>query len=108
MAAEDAACHALEQDGWKIHCRRLRTEAGEIDLIAEKDGLLAIVEVKARPTLADVAGALTPRQQTRLLAALEIALAAHPEWSTHRVRFDVLVVSRAGTVRRIADAFRLE
>jgi putative endonuclease len=108
VAAEDAACRALEKDGWTIRCRRLRTEAGEIDLVAEKDGLLAIVEVKARPTLADAVGALTPRQQARLLAAAEIVLAAHPEWSTHAVRFDVLVVDKSGAVRRICDAFRVE
>lgn len=106
VAAEDAACRALEKDGWIIRCRRLRTEAGEIDLVAEKDGLLAIVEVKARPTLADAVGALTPRQQARLLAAAEIVLAAHAEWSTHAVRFDVLVVDKSGAVRRICDAFR--
>ncbi|MBV8457790.1 MAG: YraN family protein [Acetobacteraceae bacterium] len=108
VAAENAACRALEKDGWTIRCRRLRTEAGEIDLVAEKDGLLAIVEVKARPTLADAAGALTPRQQARLLAAVEIVLAAHPEWSTHAVRFDVLVVDKSGAVRRICNAFRAE
>jgi putative endonuclease len=108
LAAEDAACLALEQDGWTIRCRRLRTEAGEIDLVAEKDGLLAIVEVKARPTLADAVGALTPRQQARLLAAAEIVLAAHPEWSTHAVRFDVLVVDKSGAVRRVCNAFRAE
>ena len=108
VAAEDVACRALEQDGWTIHCRRLRTEVAEIDLIAEKDGLLAIVEVKARPRLADAAGALTPRQQARLLAAAEIVLAAHPEWGAHAVRFDVLVVDQAGAVRRIIDAFRAE
>ena len=108
VAAEDAACRALEQDGWTVHCRRLRTEAGEIDLIAEREGLLAIVEVKARPTLADAAGALTPRQQARLLAAAEILLAAHPEWSGHAMRFDVLVVDKSGAVRRIVDAFRAE
>ena len=108
VAAENAACRALEKDGWTIRCRRLRTEAGEIDLVAEKDGLLAIVEVKARPTLADAAGALTPRQQARLLAAAEIVLAAHPEWSTHAVRFDVLVVDKSGAVRRICNAFRAE
>ena len=37
--------------------------------------MLAIVEVKARPTLADAALALGARQQARLLAAAEIVLA---------------------------------
>ncbi len=104
--AEAAACAALERDGWTILARRLRTPAGEVDAVAERAGLLAIVEVKARPTLADAAWALTPRQQRRLLAAGEAILAGHPDWGAAGVRFDVLLVDAAGTVRRIADAFR--
>ena len=94
--AETAACRALERDGWSVLAQRLRTEAG------------AIIEVKARPTLADAALALGPRQRARLLAAAEIVLAEHPEWARAGMRFDLMVVDSAGTVRRIADAFRWE
>lgn len=108
MGAEAAACAALAADGWTILARRLRTPAGEIDVAAERDGLLAIVEVKTRPTLADAAAALTSKQQARLLAATDIVLAEHPDWGTNGVRCDVMVVDGAGRVRRIKDAFRLE
>jgi len=108
VQAEAVAAAALERDGWTIRIRRLRTEAGEVDLIAERDGLLAIIEVKARPTLAGAAAALTERQRKRLLGAAEIVLAAHPDWGASGVRFDVLIVNAAGAVRRIADAFRVE
>jgi putative endonuclease len=108
MAAEAAACAALERDGWTVRARRLRTGAGEIDLVAERAGLLALVEVKARPTLAQAAGALGRRQRARLLAAGAALLAEHPDWGHAGVRFDVLLVDPAGAVRRIADAFRLE
>jgi putative endonuclease len=104
--AEEIATVALINDGWTILRRRLRTPAGEIDLIAEKDGLLAVVEVKARASLADAAAALTKRQQARLLAATDILLATNPDWGTQGVRFDMLLVDPAGVVRRIADAFR--
>ena len=108
MTAEAWAEEALRQDGWEIRARRLRTPAGEIDLVAERDGLAAIVEVKARPTLAEAAAALRPRQQARLVAAAEIALAQNPGWGGNGVRFDVLLVDLAGHVRRVADAFRAE
>ena len=108
MDAEGAAEAALAADGWTVLARRLRTAAGEVDLVAERAGLLAIIEVKRRPTLADAAAALGPRQQARLLAAAEIILAEHPEWGQAGVRFDLLLVDCAGQVRRIADAFRLE
>ena len=104
--AESAAEAALVAEGWQVLARRLRTAAGEIDLVAESAGLLAIVEVKRRPTLADAAAALGPRQQARLLAAAEIVLGEHPEWGRAGVRFDVLLVDGAGRVRRVVDAFR--
>ncbi len=108
LGAEDAACAALAADGWTVLARRLRTAAGEIDIAAARDGLLALVEVKARPTLASAAGALGPRQRARLLAAGAVVAAEHPDWGPAGMRFDVLVVDAAGRVRRIIDAFREE
>jgi putative endonuclease len=105
-SAEDAVQVALERDGWRILGRRIRTSAGEIDMVAEKDGLLAIIEVKARPRLADAAASLSKRQQMRLVSATEIILAGNPLWGINGVRFDLLVVDAVGVVRRIADAFR--
>ncbi len=86
----------------------MRTSAGEIDIAAERDGVLAFIEVKARPDLAVAAAALSARQRGRLMAAAEILLAQHPEWGRAGVRFDVLLVDAAGRVRRIKDAFRQE
>ncbi len=106
--AEAIACRALAGDGWTVLAQRLRTEAGEIDIVAARPDLLAIVEVKARRTLADAAMALGGRQRGRLLAAAEIVLAQHPEWARAGMRFDLIVVDAVGNVRRIADAFRVE
>ncbi len=107
-AAEARAEAALAADGFSVLDRRCRTPAGEIDLVATRDGLLVFVEVKARPSLSEAAFALTPRQQARLLAAGAWWCGLHPERGSAGVRFDVLVVDAAGQVRRIADAFRLE
>ena len=65
-----------------------------------------MVEVKSRPTLAGGAYSLQPRQQARLLAAGEIALAEHPDWGSAGVRFDLVVIDKLGAVRRIPDAIR--
>jgi putative endonuclease len=86
----------------------VRTPAGELDLVVERNGLLVFVEVKARPTLAEAALALAPRQQARLVAAANAWLAANSGHGAAGMRFDVLVVDAAGRVRRIADAFRAE
>ena len=106
--AEAAAVAALTRDGWTILGQRIQTEAGEIDIVADRGGLLALIEVKARPSLQDAAAALTRRQQDRLLAAADILLADHPDWGRLGARFDVILVDAAGQVRRIADAFRRE
>ena len=74
--------------------------------MAERNGLLAIVEVKARTSLAEAAASLAPRQRLRLTAAAEQLLAEHPGWGYAGVRFDVILVDAADRVRRIVDAFR--
>ncbi|MEO3473860.1 YraN family protein [Roseomonas sp. CAU 1739] len=105
--AEDVAAAALARDGWAVLARRARTPAGEIDLVAERDGLLAFVEVKARPSLSEAAFALGPKQRARLVAAAECWIAANPGHGAAGMRFDVVIVAADGTARRIADAFRL-
>ncbi len=107
MQAEDAAVAALAREGWQVLARRARTPAGELDLVAEREGLLAFIEVKARPSLTEAAHALRAPQRARLLAAAECWLAENPGHGAAGMRFDVLLVAVDGTVRRIADAFRL-
>lgn len=105
--AEGVAAGALEREGWVVLARRARTPAGEIDLVAERDGLLAFVEVKARPSLSEAALALGVRQRARLVAAAECWVAANPGHGAAGMRFDVVIVAADGTARRIADAFRV-
>lgn len=108
VAAEAVAVAALLADGWAILGRRLRTPAGEIDIVVTRDDMLAFVEVKARPSLAESAHALSARQMRRLAAAAGWLLAEHPEWARADTRFDVVLVDAAGAVRRVADAFRVD
>jgi putative endonuclease len=108
QGAEALAAEALTAEGWALLGQRIRTEAGEIDLIAEREGLLAFIEVKARPSLAEAAFALGPRQRARLVAAAEAWLAANPGHGAAGMRFDVMLVAADGTIRRIADAFHAD
>ncbi|MES2714060.1 MAG: YraN family protein [Pseudomonadota bacterium] len=105
--AEDIAAGLLLAEGWVVLARRARTPAGEIDLIAERDGLLAFVEVKARPSLVEAAYALGPRQRARLMAGAEAWLAVNPGHGAGGMRFDVILVAADGSARRIRDAFRI-
>ena len=106
--AEALAAAALERAGWRILGRRVRTPLGELDLIAEQRGLIAIIEVKHRVTVAEAAFSVTERQRRRIVAAAEAWLATRADPAPEGVRFDVLLVDATGRVRRIADAFRAD
>lgn len=90
--AEDEIEALLRRQGYDILARRLKTGAGEIDLVAATALRLVFVEVKARRSFAEASYALRPRQQARLLRAAETALALHPEWERAETRFDVALV----------------
>ncbi|MDD2704561.1 MAG: YraN family protein [Acidocella sp.] len=103
--AEDDAANLLREAGFTVLARRLRTGAGEIDLVAANARMLVFVEVKARGSLAEAAYAVSARQQARLLAAAESALAQNPGWARPETRFDVALVA-GGPVQIIEDAIR--
>ncbi|MDQ1078865.1 YraN family protein [Pseudoroseomonas cervicalis] len=105
--AEEKVAARLAAEGWSVLARRHRAPGGEIDLIAERDGLLAFIEVKARPSLAEAALSLSARQRARLLEGAAHWLAAHPGHGAAGMRFDIVLVDESGAMRRIADAFRI-
>jgi putative endonuclease len=107
LVAETQSANALVAEGWQVLGQRVRTAAGELDLIIERDGLLVFVEVKQRPTLAEAAYSLSRRQIERLMLAAEIWLAEHPGHGGQGVRFDLLLRDPKGQMRRVVDAFRL-
>ncbi|MDB5316207.1 MAG: endonuclease [Rhodospirillales bacterium] len=107
VGAEAIAAQLLTAEGWVVLARRARTPAGEIDLIAERDGLLVFIEVKARPSLVEAAYALGPRQRARLIGGAEAWLAANPGHGVAGMRFDVILVAGDSSARRVADAFRI-
>jgi putative endonuclease len=106
--AERLASAALERDGFEILACRRRTPFGEIDIIASNEDLLCFVEVKHRPTLADAAVALTPRQARRLYQAADFLLQTETTWARSAIRFDLIVVDRSGDMRRVKDVLRAD
>jgi Holliday junction resolvase-like predicted endonuclease len=62
---EGRVAQALTASGWIIHGRRMRTAAGEIDIAAERDGLLALIEVKTRQNLDTAAGFVWQQRSCR-------------------------------------------
>jgi putative endonuclease len=105
--AEDQAGRFFELNGYRLLARRIRTEAGEIDLVAANARTLVFIEVKSRGSERAAAESLRPAQTRRLAGAAEILLARHPDWQRDETRFDVVLVSRQGLLH-LPDAFRPE
>jgi len=103
--SEDLVADLLAASGYTILAQRLRTKAGEIDLVAADARRLVFVEVKARASFAEAAYAVSARQQARLLEAAGVVLAMHPEWAREEMRFDVALIA-GGAVQMIEDAIR--
>jgi putative endonuclease len=88
--AETLAALWLLAKGYRILAQRERTPYGEIDIAAFKDGVLVVVEVKARPSFAEGAMAVSYTQRTRLLRAAQ-DLAKRRRLGNVPIRFDLVV-----------------
>lgn len=101
-AGEDLAARYLERAGWRIVDRNVRYREGEIDLVAERAGVLAFVEVKTRRSRAfgTPAEAVTYRKRERI-RRLAARYLAERRPGAPAVRFDVVDVLQTG------DAFRV-
>lgn len=108
---EEAARRHLESLGYRILATRYRTRLGEIDLIAEEDGIIVFVEVKTRRSGACGAPeeSVTAAKQRRIVRLATTFLASR-DLQGRDCRFDVVAVdegaSGALTVRHLPDAFR--
>ncbi len=83
----------LRLRGWRIVVRGWRCPAGEIDIIARRGRVLAIIEVKSRGDIGVAATALTPRQRRRIARAAEAFLGTRPDLAGLDLRFDVMLVA---------------
>jgi putative endonuclease len=96
----------LMAKGYRILGFRVRTTQGEIDLLASKGGVLAVVEVKRRASLNEALAALTPRQRERLTRAARSIAARRPDLAGAAIRLDLLALAPGRWPRHIHDAWR--
>ena len=107
--ASEALCRlVLRLKGYRILASDFRAPVGEIDIIARRGMTLAIVEVKARASLADAAESISPRQRRRIACAASAFLALNPAAAGLAVRFDVMLVRRWRLPHHLRNAWRLE
>ncbi len=89
---ETLATWFLRLKGYRILGRNVRTPLGEIDIVAKRGDVIAIVEVKARPTLRDAMDAVTPTAQRRIANAADLWLAKRRDADKLSIRFDIIAM----------------
>lgn len=89
---EDFACRWLRENGFMLRERNWRNGRYEIDIIAERYGMIHIIEVKTRQT----GGVLLPEQTITPSKVAALKRAASTYLSMHRicceVEFDLLAI----------------
>jgi len=101
----------LRRKGWKVLQRRFRNGHRDIDLVVERDGTVAFVEVKARRgrEFGDPVEAVNWSKQKELARSASVWIDRHGRPS-ESYRFDVVGVLVEGErvrVRHVANAFTL-
>jgi putative endonuclease len=92
--SESLAALWLRLKGYRILARRLKTRAGEIDLVAAAPfGPVCFVEVKARGLALAAAESVGRGQQTRIARAASLYLASRPGLARRGARFDIVAVA---------------
>lgn len=107
--AEELAAEYLQKNGYKILVRNFRYQKAELDLVAEKDSLIVVVEVKARST--DVFNlpqeAVNKRKIKLIVSAANYFMEEYNK--NQEVRFDIISVlpdeNKNLMIEHIIDAF---
>ncbi len=94
--------------GYKILAMREKTRSGELDIVARKSDILAIVEVKARDTLEAGIYALTWHQQQRIIRGTASYTGRNRRVAGLAIRYDVIVIRPWKWPHHIRQAFALE
>jgi putative endonuclease len=103
--AEVLAALWLMAKGYRILGFRLATPLGEIDLLAQRQGVLAVVEVKSRTSLEAALEAVTYEQRSRLRRAGAHIAASRAGLRNAVVRLDLIALAPGRRPRHIRNAW---
>jgi putative endonuclease len=106
LRAEWLAALWLMLRGYRVLARRVRTPAGEVDLVVRRGSVVVAVEVKARATLDAALDSVSSRQRHRVALGLESFLARRPELAGLDRRFDLVAVQPWRLPVHLADVWR--
>jgi putative endonuclease len=102
---EALAAWYLRAKLYRIRDTRFKTPAGEIDIVAERFGVVAFVEVKSRTRTQSDFDPLLAVDRQRIVRAANIYVARHPELVTRALRFDIILLAPGTWPRHLVNAF---
>ena len=110
-SAENAAAKFLKAKGYKILERNYKNRFGEIDIIAQLDGVICFIEVKARHSLnlGSPQEAVTASKQ-RQISRVAVSYLKENKLLERSARFDVLALLYLNSqpqISLITDVFEL-
>ncbi|WP_054958651.1 YraN family protein [Paenibacillus dakarensis] len=111
-AAEEAAAQHLIQNGYRILDRNWRCRTGELDIVAEKDSVLVIVEVRSRSGSSNFgtpSESVDRRKMQQVRSTAEHYLHVKKQYG-RPIRFDVIAVMlnaelTTASIEHIPNAF---
>lgn len=109
---EDRAARYLKRHGYKIIDRNVRAGRGELDIVAQRDDILAFVEVKAYQKREQGLLAVHEDKCRRLRSAATAYLGRSPQFTGLQCRFDLIILTPRGginpfpKVEHLLDVFR--
>lgn len=109
MKGESEAVDFLKKKGYRILGQNFRFERGEIDIVAEDNGMLVFVEVKARRSniFGDPEDAVTASIVNQIRKVGQGYLFQH-DLGDRECRFDIVAIEYTNNIpviRHIEDAF---
>jgi putative endonuclease len=107
--SETLAADFLAAKGYRILARKFTIRGGEIDIVAESEGTIAFVEVKARARVEVALASITEGKRRRVGRAAGAWVVRNP-WAADgwTLRGDAVFVDAARAPLHIEDAFALD
>ena len=106
LRAETVCVWWLRARGYRVLARRFNASVGEIDIIARRGPLVAMIEVKARSGDDMTRSVPSMRQRRRIARAAEAFIARSPRLADCSIRFDLMVARPWRPPRHLRDAWR--
>lgn len=111
--AEKVAVVFLMLKGYRIVARNYQNPKGEIDILAIKGKVLAVVEVKARRNFQQCGDSIAQWKQQKIFGAVEWLLAGRAKIAGLRnirecsIRFDAILIVPWRLPKHLKDAWRM-